>query len=102
MENKQYQENVQKEYQKYREHILELPPEQIYERCGEIYFYHCMYDYFMCNEELSNLAVMQMKTTENLIAECWKVYLKYEGLSCGSWEDIDELWKVWLQSIENR
>lgn len=94
MEDEQYQENMQKEYQKYKEHILELSPDQIYERCGEIYFYHCMYDYFMCNEELSDAVVTKMKTSKNLIAECWGVYLKYERLSCDSWKDIDELLKV--------
>lgn len=94
MEDKQYQENVQKEYQKYREHILELSSEQVYERCGEIYFYHCMYDYFMCNEKLSNVVIKEMEENKNLIAECWEIYLKYQELSCSSWMNIDELLKI--------
>lgn len=96
MEDKQYQENVQKEYQKYKEHILELSSEQVYERCGEIYFYHCMYDYFMCNEELSNEVITKMKGNKTSIAECWEIYLKYERLSCSSWADIGELLEIWL------
>lgn len=91
-----YRENVQKEYQEYKEYMLTLSPEQIFDKCGQVHFYNCMYDYFMYNERISQIVVAKMKVNKTLIAECWEVYLKQEGLSFSSWSEIDELVKVYL------
>ena len=63
MEEEQYRENVQKEYQAYKEYILTLSSEQIFDKCAQIYFYNCMYDYFMYNEKISQLVVKKFKST---------------------------------------
>lgn len=94
MKMKPYRKNVQREYGKFREQILSLPPEQIADMCSKIYFYKCLYDYFMYNENISDSVIEKMKSNKNLIVECWNVYLKYENLSCNSWDNIDELVKI--------
>lgn len=84
-------EYVAEEFQNYKAQALKQTPEQIWNKCVEIYFYCCMYEYFMYNEEIPYMEEIKKADKRNIIAGCWKLYLKHENLSVKSWADINEL-----------
>lgn len=94
-----FMQSIEREYLDYRAKMLKEPPEFIWDRCCEIYFYSSFYEYFLYNEDISCSVAEQLGTCENIIAGCWQLYLKVEELSILSWEDIGEILERYLQSV---
>lgn len=84
-------EEVEKEYRDFKDKILESPPENIWEKCHQIYFYSNIYEYFAYNTEIPVIIIEALSDYDNIIAECWQLYLKEEHFSIGSWNDISIL-----------
>ena len=84
-------EEVEKEYRDFKDKILESPPENIWEKCHQIYFYSNIYEYFAYNSEIPVIIIEALSDYDNIIAECWQLYLKEEHFSIGSWNDISIL-----------
>ena len=95
----QFIENIEREYRDYKAAMLRQPPEHIWDRCCEIYFYSSFYEYFLYNEEISYVVAKELAGCENIIASCWELYLKHEELSILSWEDIGQIIERYLQTI---
>lgn len=93
-------DNIEKEYRDYKAKILGEAPEQIWDKCCEIYFYSCLYEYCMYNEAISYVVAKNLGECKDIIAGCWDLYLKNEELSICSWADIDELIEYYLQHIQ--
>ena len=90
-------EKIEKEYRDYRAKMLVQAPEQIWDRCCEIYFYSSFYEYFLYNEAIPYGVAEKLGNCENIIAGCWDLYLKNEELSSLSWEDIGQILERYLQ-----
>ena len=96
-------DSIEKEYKDYKAAILRKAPEEIWDKCCEIYFYSSFYEYFIYNESISYKVSEQLSRCKNIIAECWCLYLKYDELSILSWEDIGQIIEKYLQMIgENK
>ena len=92
---------IEKEYRQYRQKILAMSPEEIWEKCSEIYFYSCLYEYFMYNEAIPYVVAKKLEHCRDVLHGCWQRYLGDEELSILSWEDIDQLIETYLQKGEN-
>ena len=92
-------ESIEREYKDYKATMLKNSPEQIWDKCCEIYFYSSFYEYFLYNEAISYTVAEQLGGCENIIAGCWYLYLKNEELSILSWEDIGQIIERYLQMI---
>ena len=92
-----YKENAINEYQRYKEQTLKLMPEEIWSKCNEIYFYSCMYEYFMYNEDILCSTAEKLAEDKNIIGNCWKLYLKHEEFSVKTWKEIEELLQKYLE-----
>lgn len=90
-------EKIEKEYRDYKAKMLQEAPEQIWDRCCEIYFYSSFYEYFLYNEGISYTTALKLGACENIIAGCWDLYLKNEELSILSWEEIGQVVSRYLQ-----
>lgn len=94
-----FMERIEREYRDYKADMLEKNPEEIWDKCCEIYFYSSFYEYFLYNEAISYSVAEQLGHCENIIAGCWQLYLKNEELSILSWEDIGLIIERYLQMI---
>ena len=90
-------ESIEREYKNYKSKMLGNPPEQIWDRCCEIYFYCTFYEYFLYNETIPYAVADRLGECENIIAGCWQLYLKSDALSILSWEDIGTIIEIYLQ-----
>ena len=95
-----FRKNVEEEYQAYKNRMLQETPEIIWDKCSEIYFYSCVYEYCMYNDAISYWVAKALGECKNIIAGCWELYLKNEELSIISWADIDELIERYLQHLQ--
>lgn len=94
-----FMENIEKEHCEYKGAMLKRPPEEIWERCCEIYFYSSFYEYFLYNESIPYAVAEKLGNCRNIIAGCWELYLKNEELSILSWEDMGEIINRYLQKV---
>ena len=90
-------ESIEKEYAEYKNAMLKKNPEEVWDRCCEIYFYSSFYEYFLYNEAISYIVAEKLGNYENIISGCWELYLKNEELSILSWEDIGMIIDKFLQ-----
>ena len=92
-------ESIEKEYGEYKKSMLRKNPEEIWDKCCEIYFYSSFYEYFLYNETISYIVAAKLGNYKNIISGCWELYLKNEELSILSWEDIGQIIDRFLQKM---
>jgi len=80
---------------KYR--MLASPAAEIYEGCSIIHFYECVYEYFQYAEDIDKEYIEACLRCENILGSLYQLYLKYEYLRYGVWDDIEELLSVLVQ-----
>jgi hypothetical protein len=80
-------ENVENEYARFRQDMLEKPKEQIFDEHGVINFYTVLYD-FLEESELDGDAYKTLaEDGTHLLSGLWDRYLKWECASIGSDDD---------------
>lgn len=93
--------NVEKEFKLFKYQMLSKSRKKIFEACGEIRFYSCIYEYFLYAEDIAQEHIKTCLKCENAIAELYDLYLKYEYLRCSRWDDIEELLDVFVSRQED-
>ena len=90
MQLEQIRNKVEQELESYRKEVIEqYSKEELWEHCYQIFFYCSIETYVEEQEELSLEVVEVLEQMEHPIAELWQLYLKEEGISFLSWEDIE-------------
>ena len=85
---------IEKEYEDFRNGVLSLSKEEIYNKSFEINFYVNIYEYLEFQEyDLPN------KTT---LSDLLEFYKKREHLNCNNYEDINLLIYEYKNSLEGR
>ena len=85
---------IEKEYEDFRNEVLSLSKEEIYNKSFEINFYVNIYEYLEFQEY--NLP---KKMT---LLDLFEFYKKREYLNCNNYEDIDLLLYEYKNSLERR
>ena len=82
---------VGREYYHFRHMTLKKRKRDIFESCGKIYFYACIYEYFTYNPNIhESLLGMYIKYRIS-IEDLWCYYLKHEDTSVATWNGIEGL-----------
>ena len=94
--------NIEKEFELFEYRMLSRSRKKIFEACHEIRFYSCIYEYFLYAEDIADNHIKACLKCENVIAELYDLYLKWEYLRCSRWEDIEELLDVFVSARKDR
>lgn len=82
-------DKITEEYLKFRNYILSLKKEDIFERAVKIVFYNELYRYF----KTTGACIEQDVTLQSL----YMFYIKYEKLNVNDNEEIAEFLKVYMK-----
>lgn len=93
---------VETEFELFKYRTLSKSRKKIFESCNEIRFYSCVYEYFIYADGIQAAHIDACLKCEEPIAELHRLYLKYEYLQCGRWENIEELLSALTREQEDR
>ena len=91
---------IDTEYSLFKYKMLSASTREIYEKCKQIYFYECHYEYFQYCEEVTDSIFSVSVGKDHVLQELWEVYLKYEYLGVENWKGIEELLNVYTVECE--
>ena len=84
--------NAEHEHAFYKYRMLSQSRMDIYERCNEIRFVECVYEYLIYAEDISKETVdALLKCKNGIFMTLYRVYLEREYTSIDTWEDIKNL-----------
>ncbi len=87
---------IQNEYLTYKYKKLSECRKNIYESCSEILFYECLHEYFLYYHGISNRFLKSVQGIDGILANLYRLYLKYEELSIITWAGIEELLEMYI------
>jgi len=87
--------HAEQEYRFFKYKMLSNSPKKVYERCVKIRFYECLHEYFQYKDILDDF-LEKIANEGTVYGTLWTIYLKYEYLGVGTWEDIEELLQVYI------
>ena len=82
---------IENEFELFKYKMLSKTNLEIYENCSKICFYCCIYEYFIYAEDFKAEHIQACLKSDNVIADLYAIYTKYEYLRYDRWEDINEL-----------
>lgn len=85
---------VEAEHELFKYKMLVSPVKDVYERCNEIRFYECVYEYFRYCESITEEYMKACLKESEIIAALWRTYIENEYLKIDTWEDIEDLMLV--------
>lgn len=91
---KDVKSRIESEYANFKQKMLSSPASVIYESCSEIRFYECIYEYFSYSDGISRKHMEACLRCSSIIGSLYSLYLKYECLGCGTWEEIEEILNI--------
>lgn len=96
-QEKQFINNINKEYNVFKNSILLKKPQEIYSSYGEIYFYECIYEYFQYNENIDSNFINIAYNTKNIIAKLKYLYESKDYLTIHTWSGIDDIIEYYIK-----
>lgn len=81
-------DKIEAEYNIFKQEILSMNAEEIFNACNKIRFYESVMEYFRYNTIAVDMIVKFCESSDSLLQELWQLYLKYENLQIESWSDI--------------
>ena len=87
---------IQNEYLIYKYKKLSECRKNIYESCSEILFYECLHEYFLYHQGISKRFLELVQDIDDILANLYRLYLKYEELSIITWAGIEELLEMYI------
>lgn len=82
---------IEDEYQGFKESLIHESTNLVWEKCHQIYFYSSIHEYFMYNRDIPKEIMYALDEKQNIIAECWQMYLSKEELSVYTWQNITDI-----------
>jgi hypothetical protein len=87
--------SIEKEFELFKYKTLSGSRQELFDRCNEIRFYCCIWEYFEYAEEIRKEHMEAcLKCGDSVIAALYQVYMDTEYLRCERWEDIMEILEV--------
>ena len=85
------------EYEDFREDELSKSKEEIFDDASKINFYFELYNYFLEYEFLDDDITKFLSDMDYPLCFLWDEYLRMDGCTIGSWEDID----IFLMNVKD-
>lgn len=83
---------VEREFRRFkRTMIYGASKEELWEACGKIHFYDCLYEYFDLNEKIPEIYLELAYAVPDFLETVWRVYLKQEDSGYQTWSEINDL-----------
>lgn len=82
---------VEAEHELFKYKMLASPIKDVYERCNEIRFYECVYEYFRYCESITEEYMKACLKESEIMPALWRTYIENEYLKIDTWEDIEDL-----------
>lgn len=93
--------SVENEFELFKYKTLSTTRQEIFDRCNEIRFYCCIWEYFEYAEDISQEHINAcIKCGDNVIATLYQLYMDIEYLRYERWENIIELLEVLVRDQE--
>jgi len=100
---------MEHEHEFYKYKMLSKSREEIYNRCNEILFVECIYEYLSYAEDIPKEKLEALLKCKNNMYQClYRVYLANEYTSVSTWKDIENLLdelineqRNWNELLEN-
>ncbi len=89
-------DKIEAEYNIFKQEILSMNAEEIFNACNKIRFYESVMEYFRYNTIAVDMVVKICENSDSLLQELWQLYLKYENLQIESWSDIANMLVCYL------
>lgn len=90
-------QRAEQEYDYFKYRMLASSRNEIYNQCNKIRFVECLHEYVLYNREIP-AAYMDalLGCNGNMYEELYTVYLKNESTRVATWDDIEELIRVFI------
>lgn len=88
--------NLKKEHSLFKYRMLSACSRHIYDSCNKIYFYECMYEYFIYNENVDDNVIAQLSKNEYVLESLYNYYLSNENSEVSRWNLIDEMIDMYI------
>ena len=86
---------MEQEYSLFKYKMLSRIQREIYEKCKQIYFYECLHEYFLYQENITREFLDNVSGKTCVYWELWNLYQQYEHLEVGTWEQIEGMLKFY-------
>jgi len=86
---------MEQEYSLFKFEMLSRTAREIYESCAKIYFYECLHEYFVYQEDVNPEFLREVSGRTGMYQELWELYQTYEHLEVGTWEQIESMLKFY-------
>lgn len=95
-------DKIEVEYNTFKQEILSMNAEEIFNACNRIRFYESVMEYFRYNTVAVDMMVRFYEKTDSLLQELWQLYLKNESLQIESWNDIANMLECYIVKQDKR
>ena len=99
---RRFMERIKAEHALFKFEMLSGCRREIYENCNKIRFYETVFEYFLYQNALDTKVVEAGLQTDDFMTELYRMYLKYEGLDVGTWEQTESFLEKWLEEREEK
>jgi hypothetical protein len=84
--------SVETEFELFRYKTLSASRQEIFDRCNEIRFYCCIWEYFQYAEDIKEEYICAcLKVRDHVMETLYHLYMENEYLRYERWDDIIEL-----------
>ncbi len=91
---------AEREFELFKYKMLSKSRKRIFDDCGRIRFYSCIYEYLMYVDDIKKEHIEVCLRYDRPIAELYRVYQDHEHLRYDRWEDIEDLLDVLVHEQE--
>ncbi len=89
---------VRRDFCRFRASMYRKSQPEVWEASDRIHFYCCVFEYFQYNNQIPVKYYALLCSCRRPIYTLWETYLRYEYLSYLTWEDIDDIMEMLLES----
>jgi hypothetical protein len=90
------------EHAVFKNKMLSMSIQKVYEECRRICFYECVQEYFLYCEHINREFVETAGSHDEILSGLWDIYLKNEHLGADTWDEIEEMLKVYAGKHETK
>ena len=101
-QEQRFLQKIQTEHSLFKFKMLSGTNREVYDSCNIIRFYETLYEYFIYKESLDQSLVEIGLQEDDVLDGLYQTYLKYEWLQVGTWDEIVELLKVYVNMRQEK
>ena len=93
---------IEQEHDLFYYRMISESPKVVYEKCGIIKFYECIFEYFLYCENIKPEIIETCLQEDNVLSSLYELYLKHESLRADTWSEIETLLDEFRNFMDDR